>query len=499
MPADLVTLPNIELVSTGTWQASTGEVTFTEGDLQAILASIDDPAVKEPRLIIGHTPPTAPPSFSGQDGFFGEQPTIGRFTNIRSAENGQTLVGDLIGVPSWLAEILPTAYPNRSVEVYWNVTSATGKEHSAVMPRIAVLGINLPAVATLEDLQAMYSEEGPEGIQLTHVGERVAASRGDQMPERTAASTSMEDVRRAFYDDFATSESDRYWWWIRNVFVNPSILIVDDDDGSLYAVPWSTSGDSVEFGEPAEVFTQYVEKDSGKVAAQRAAREALLRNADRTYNNAAESRPDNRPKEVEKMAIDIAVLRSRTGLSAEQLPDDATEEQINAALLAQPETPPAGGDAGDDEDDDDDAGSEGEGVQAQGVTVDPEAFAQMQRDAQAGREARAEQLNSARASYIDDAIKRGKFPPSSRASYLSQMERGGDIEKSTREFIDKLAENAVPVGETGDGGDGSEAATQAAEYPVEWLAPGERARVEAARAAAAEGRQLETPTVVQEA
>jgi hypothetical protein len=299
----LVTFYNVELIEVGEWLTSTGPAEFTKAHLLAIMASQGDPYVKEPRLILGHTPggKWEPGPGMGKDGFFGEQPTIGKFVNLRIVEDDTKIVADLTGVPQWLGNILPTAYPNRSVEVYFDVTTTKG-QYAAIMPRVAALGINLPAVASLEDLQVLYSEEGPEGVELIHVGERVAASAPPPKPPETPAKGSIDDnaVRQAYYEDFA--EGDRYWWWLKAMFINPSIIIAyDEDENKMYAVPYSTSKNNVEFGEPTEVFMQYVESDSGKVAAQRAAVEALLLGANIVYNIAAESRPEARTRELREL------------------------------------------------------------------------------------------------------------------------------------------------------------------------------------------------------
>src|SRR5687768_12844411 len=141
---ELVTIPNVPLIETGTWQASTGEVTFTSQDLYAAVAALDDPAVKLPRMRLGHT--EAGVSMAESAGQFEEQPCVGKFTNLRVEDDGNTLVGDLVGVPAWLAEILPIAYPNRSVEAYFEVSTSTGKKHGMVVTSVAMLGENLPAV-----------------------------------------------------------------------------------------------------------------------------------------------------------------------------------------------------------------------------------------------------------------------------------------------------------------------------------------------------------------
>jgi hypothetical protein len=497
--AGLVTIPNVEIASTGTWEASNGTFTFTTKDLQAAIAACDDPAVKEPRLIIGHTDGAIGPGMSPQEGFFGEQPSLGRFTNLRMADNNQTLVGDLMGVPEWLAEIMPTAYPNRSIEGYWDVVSATGKEHQFVIPRVAILGVNLPAVATLEDLQAMFSEEGPEGVTFTKVGARVAASKGNP-PKQVAASVQYEDVRRDFYNDFA--KDDRYWWWIRAVYVDPPVLIVDDDEGGLWSVPYSVAGDSAEFGDPVQVITQYVEKDSPtKVVATRPT--ATGQNYTKAESRPADRNRPNKEKEA-KMArvtasIDVSALRQRLGLTEEQLPDSATEEQINEAITtgtvgtspdpnntanpeqAEPGTPEAGAlEPGEPSEGGTNRGTTGPGdpnVNASGVTVDAEQWRQTQEDARAGREARAQQLRSERETFVTAAINDGRIPPSRRDHYLSLMSRD---DAGTREFLANLQPGSVvPTGEVGHE---ESVDASASAYVDTHLSPEERARITAAQA-----------------
>lgn len=311
---NLVNIYNVELIEVGEWLTSSGPAEFTKAHLQGIMASLGDPFIKEPRLILGHTPSGKwePGPGMGKDGFFGEQPTIGKFTNLRLIEDDTKIIADLVGVPKWLAEILPTAYPNRSVEVYYDVQTVKG-EYAAVMPRVAALGINLPAVASLEDLQILYSQEGPDGVELVHVGERVAASAKAATPP-VKFSIDVEAVRQAYYDDFA--DGDRYWWWLKAMFVNPSIIIAyDEDENKLFAVPYSASKSAVEFGEPVEVFMQYVESESGKVAAQRAARDALLLGADIVYHTAAESRP----AEHNQTKLEASRARARGSLLLERL------------------------------------------------------------------------------------------------------------------------------------------------------------------------------------
>jgi hypothetical protein len=333
--AELVTIPNIPLIETGVdWPASTGAVTFSATHLSAAAAApYSDPAVKLPRMRFGHT--KAGTSIYESAGGFEEQPCVGKFTNLRVENDGNALVGDLVGVPQWLADILPVAYPNRSVEAFFEVDTPTGKKHQMIIASVALLGENLPAVATLEDLQLLFSEEGSsEWIDALTAQTKVAASQGgDRLPapRRVAASVDMGDVRSAFYEQIATEESGRYWWWLHQVYIDPTVVIAEDDSGEYWLIPYD--GKTAEMGDPVQVFIQWVNKEDGKVAASVSIPEQFGQPAT-VYAAARESRPAAREQEFHNkkeargsMPIDTLLLTKRLGL-----PDDATEEQINEAL-----------------------------------------------------------------------------------------------------------------------------------------------------------------------
>lgn len=150
----LVTVPNIQLLEVGEdWETSTGIFSFTAEDLVSAIGSQDDPGVRSPVLKLGHTDPR-----------FDGQPAIGRVLDMRLENNDQTLVGDLGGVPAWLAEVMPSAYPRRSVEGWFEYTSTTGNTWPFVLTGLALLGAVYPAVDTLEDLELLWGKEPPPPV-----------------------------------------------------------------------------------------------------------------------------------------------------------------------------------------------------------------------------------------------------------------------------------------------------------------------------------------------
>lgn len=176
------TIPNVELVTVGTWEASTGPVTFTADDLASAVAALDDPQVRKPVLKLGHTDPR----FNGKmlRGWladaaeavglpleqltellailpldFDAQPAIGRVDNLRLDDDRMTLLGDYVGVPAWLAQVIPVAYPSRSIEGFHRFPTAS-KLWPFVMTGVALLGETLPAIGTLDDVRSLFY--GPE-------------------------------------------------------------------------------------------------------------------------------------------------------------------------------------------------------------------------------------------------------------------------------------------------------------------------------------------------
>lgn len=142
MPAELRTIPGVELVRVGTWSISTGEWEVTPADLAAAVTAHAAGVVRHPPIRLGH----ADPRFDGE-------PAIGHVDRLRVVDAGQVLVGDLVGVPAWLADgVLASAYPDRSVEGVQGFVDAAGQRHAFVLTGLALLGVTAPGVSTLRSL-----------------------------------------------------------------------------------------------------------------------------------------------------------------------------------------------------------------------------------------------------------------------------------------------------------------------------------------------------------
>lgn len=478
---ELVTIPRVPLIETGIdWPASTGPVTFTEGHLRsAAEAPYADQAIKLPRMRFGHTSATTSASESADHHF--EQPCVGKFINLRVEDDGNTLYGDLVGVPKWLGEktknedgsegpsVLSIAYPSRSVEAFFGVSTNTGKTHEMIITSVALLGENLPGVQTLDDLEILFSDEPTEWIEALTADAKVAASQpqpgGDPIPQqRVAASVDTGDVRSAFYEQVATEESGRYWWWLHQMYLDPTVVIAEDDNMEYWLVPYSATASGVEFAEPVQVFIQWVEKETNKVAAKVSLPEQFGQPS-QVWASAEESRPEGRSTTSEgdeaEMAIDTASLRTALGLSETDLPDDATEEQINEAIAAHAANAGSGeGDGGTEDeatgDEQPEAVAAAAGSGPRTVAVDAEVWEETRRGAQAGLELQRSQARAANESFLDTAIRQGRIAPSSRASYLAQMNGpddsgNGPARASVMDLINGLEAGVIPVDEKGHG------------------------------------------------
>lgn len=161
---NLVTVPGVELMRVGKWNLSTGEWECTTKEIAAAIDAHDKGLLRKPVIRLGHNDPR----FSGD-------PAVGWLDNLRASEDGQALIGDMVGVPEWLAEILPSAYPSRSIEGLYDYTAPDGSEHEFVLTGLALLGATRPGVESLQSLQdvarlydiAAAAQVGGKAIELT--------------------------------------------------------------------------------------------------------------------------------------------------------------------------------------------------------------------------------------------------------------------------------------------------------------------------------------------
>lgn len=449
-------MPDVELLTVGMeWPAGSGAVTLTLEDMHTFIDAAADEHIRPARVKLGHSrlQPTADglAHFGDGDPTWDGEPAFGTVGNLRLTNDGSTLVGDLVEVPEWLAEALPSHWPSRSCEFIWDHTTTAGKKYPVVLTAVALLGTVRPAIADLEDLQRLITE----GPQLE-----------DPM---TTLSVDAQTIARRFNNEWAGivdhEGQDTYWWWARSVRVDPNELIADDGYGHLFAIPFTTDGeDDVTFDEPVRVRETYV-----PVAAA-----------------VQMSKPDKQPRQ-EGPRVNLTTLRAEFGID-----DTITDTEIRDVLttLAAEETTKPDTEPDTDSNDGDTETADTEPVEPESQPAAAEADP---RDTElAGLRAELTALRATADRLSADNIARTERETSQRRErILMDAMSSGRINKHERDTIwapfitadeqaaterlSQLPANHHPVVELGHTQD---ADTTEAAYPSGWLSPSERARID---------------------
>jgi hypothetical protein len=148
-------LEAVELARPGSWKLSSGPVEFTEQMLRDAADFYTATGGQAVPVKLGHV----------DDRFDGE-PTFGSVTNVRYLEDdrGPVLLGDITGMPGWLAAAAPTRWPNRSIEG-WRNFDYDGRQYALVLSGLALLGVTPPGVKnirSLADLQLALAASSAE-------------------------------------------------------------------------------------------------------------------------------------------------------------------------------------------------------------------------------------------------------------------------------------------------------------------------------------------------
>jgi hypothetical protein len=514
--ADLVTVEGVEIVQTGIeYPLASGPHTFTVEDLADAVAAQDDPAIKAPRLRLGHGG-LRDPDWDGE-------PAIGVVSNMRLEQMGHKIVGDYENIPRWLATALPGAYPGRSIDGEIGVVTNTGHTWGLVITGMALLGIRWPGVSTLEDIKALFSKDGPDNVKVyttEEVDDVTVAAAG-----RVQARLDVDVVRRQFYSSLEGSDS---WnMWIRGQYYDPDELIVEDESsGDLFRVPYTINGQEVEFGDRVAVLEEFIDKPKQpeKATALRAVFSAIntYRQPVVLYASRDESRKDIEVTGSTVTTPDPKALRALVGLG-----EDATDEALNTALEAAGIIFKPGSEGGNTAPGAESPGTTDSASSASGSpvpdvtgpsgnnkndpavaaptqspvagvrTMDEETYQRLMAGATAGQTALARFENTDRDTAISAAIKAGKIPKSRQEHWVEAWKRDPEGTKTLlTAAADKggLAPGLIPVTETGgvpaDGGVEDE---QDAGYPAEWLPEVAARKAREQALAAAQGQGLLHP------
>jgi Mu-like prophage I protein len=490
----------------------TGPITITRDDLVgAVAAANDDPGIPTPKLKL-----TLMDDTHGMAVL--TEPSFGRVTNLRFDENEQMVYADFEGVPAWLADILPVAYPSRSVELLHGVKTTTGGNWDTVIESVQLLGVEWPGCTTLEDLPLWYGENQPKTVVLKlDKTMATALARGGKMADKL--SVAVEDVRRAYYE--ILNNEGNWSWWCKQVLLDPDQLVIEDEyEGDLYLVDFSTSGDTITFGDPKKVKIEYVpapEDATQKKVAASIYTEGIAASGRKVLASYASAREAGR----------ITKLKGETQMSDEDrkalavklgLPEDATEEQVNAKLQENALEAGASGEGGDtpptpaadakpedkpdvDKVDETTAGDGAAKPTELSVTMDRGQLEQLRYDAALGRESRLAQVKGEAEKLVLAAKLDGRIAPASEPAWLAAIfdAKQCKLIASEVEALSKLAKGRIPIEERGRQGGGTGDDTDLAlsggeAYPQHWF-PEVEQRKTRLKAAEARGARVYSEAV----
>lgn len=146
---NLATVKDRELMKVGKWAVhSGGDFNVTPELIKAALAAHESGVLRKPTIRLGHN-----------DARFTGDPAVGWVDNVHASEDGTTLYGDLVGVPKWLADNMPSAYPSLSIEGMYDYTAPDGSTHDFILTGLALLGATPPGIGGLksvQDVEALY-------------------------------------------------------------------------------------------------------------------------------------------------------------------------------------------------------------------------------------------------------------------------------------------------------------------------------------------------------
>lgn len=427
--ADLVTVPNRELMKVGKWSVyKGGEFNVTPELIQSAISAHNAGILRKPVIRLGHEDPET------------GDPAVGWVDNVRASDDGQTLYGDLVGVPRKLADIMPSAYPSLSIEGMHGYMASDGTTHDFVLTGLGLLGAKAPAISSLKSVQELYDIED----------EAVAAAVGEiggtpikftvNTPERHDQKVAMAALTRFMaasdkpYGDVTyadpkngkypidTEEHVRAAWSYINMPKNQTGYSADE----LAAIKGRIKSAAKKFGIEINAASPAAEKKGAIVASitpEVAARLGIEPDADdETVNKAL---LDKLPAPVVDDAPDTPVDESPA------VPEPAPQPVAAAASFEQLKTIAA----------------------AHGATVvDATVLAQLQTQAAAGEAARAQQLYESDERTLLDAMKSGKITAASAPKFRENLAKGGETRETTLTLLEALPENrAMAIIEAGHG------------------------------------------------
>lgn len=138
-------LNGVELARPGQWELASGPMSISAEMLHDAARYAQRKGARPSPVKLGHTDPR----FTG-DG----EPALGWLANLRVEDHeGPVLMGDISGMPDWLAAAAPAAWPDRSVEGWTDYEADDGVTYAFVVDGLALLGVTPPGMSSIRSLR----------------------------------------------------------------------------------------------------------------------------------------------------------------------------------------------------------------------------------------------------------------------------------------------------------------------------------------------------------
>lgn len=409
----------IELARVGEWQLSTGPLSVTA-------AMLNDAATRAATAGNGYR---APLRLGHNDERFDGEPAVGWLHNLRVEGDGDDAVlkGDVTGMPEWLAEVEPTAYPDRSVEALVHA-GADGAANGFEVTGLALLGVTPPGMSTIRSLRDI-----PQALGVKNAPQPIAASFKATADTVLAAS----GVSMKPWSDFSQADYTPEQWKAACLIVKGDgstkaqcSLPVKEPDGTLNANGVRAAAGRIhQVDAPAAAKTAAAKTLVGYYRGPLNATPpasllsfAGIKAAGTQTADEPSVQPPT-PKEAGSMPdTEIKGLRERLGL-----PEDADQATVDAKVdeLLELATKP---------DEKPEVKPDVPVVPEGKLLVDADQWDDMKVAAAAGAEARKVQLVQERDTTIERAFREGKISASAKPKWVTRWDR--DAETTAKDIDD---------------------------------------------------------------
>ena len=290
LPA-LVRIPNVEIIHAGDTPASVGPQTLTKADIAGIVQAGNDPDSPNAVLKIGHDDPR----FDGEPGY-------GRLVNYRLSADGSAVVVDIVGVPAPVAHLMPGCWPSRSVEMVkgHRMPQERLHKHPWVVTAVSLLGVTLPTITRLEDVQAVTGQT--EVMTMPDA----KLSSGLAMQEVAEQATTALAKMGAFLHDLVTDAGQL-------------AAIYEDEGRKLWQAPISVAKGMVTLGDAVEVARTYT--PTAKLSAASGPRPLTIGVTPMTTDERLDKLETALASLTEMLAGTIAKFEANTATLEDEAPD----------------------------------------------------------------------------------------------------------------------------------------------------------------------------------